>query len=82
MKSKISFFVIICISILLLIKNRSARELELKYKSLEKERDSLEQVIFVQDIVINQYDISFEILKERDFACWERAYKILSTEVE
>jgi hypothetical protein len=65
------YFVILClITIWLMLQNRTNTkridEFETQVKVLKSKTDSLEQEIFVKDIMIGQYEVMWGILEERN----------------
>lgn len=63
------YFVILClITIWLMLQNRTnskrINEFETQINVLKNKRDSLEQEIFVKDIMIGQYEVMWGILEE------------------
>lgn len=73
------FFLIVSCCICLVYLNKK-HDLDMKQK--KREIDSLKQEILVNGLIINRYEMTLEILKEKDPDVSEKFEETMSTETE
>jgi hypothetical protein len=72
-------FMAICCCICLIYINKTNKD---KFVHTNRTIDSLKQEIFVYELMLNRYEITLEILKERDSTIAQKFEEVMSMETE